>query len=529
MQNRLLTFLQKLPTWFPVALGALLIRLPLILLPGAGRDEATYHYWAYHPEPAYSPLLQLAIRVSDWLPFSSLGKLRLPSILSGIIVIFLFDRWLQDRKIPPSLKILLLSTFALTPWQTYVGAILHPDNLLLLLILLFLILLKRRWYGVAMLVAGFACWAKLTGLLLLPVAIGVLVIDPEISRKSRFRYGIMGIMVALPVVVCLRGGMLAAMTEFGKIAPASPVYQKVLVAVLTILLLAGPALLIFSFVGVRSIHFRKRLVTDILPEQLAALLIALVLVAVFGAAAIFQGQIKGNWVLPALILLPPRQISLKLRRWMVSGLAISLLLSAGMVLALTHPGLLAKVEAHLTFLPGSYSLQAGTREARVSRTRSWAQRAMEYQSIAPFARQLHYIWQRERPRGAKFPRWIICDDYGLAAQLIYAWKSTGSNMIIPTDPLFKNTLPPLDASREVAEIMLLSVQLPLPRLSPLNVLMENAGTVRHPISKTPVRIAFLRNPLPPDLYLSGLEHPINKTDAKNEHSGENDDIFHEPN
>ena len=53
----------------PIIIAALatILRLFFLMLPGPGRDEAIYHYWAFHPEPAYSPLMQLAIRLFDLL------------------------------------------------------------------------------------------------------------------------------------------------------------------------------------------------------------------------------------------------------------------------------------------------------------------------------------------------------------------------------------------------------------------------------------------------------------------------------
>jgi hypothetical protein len=130
MANRLTIifklFKDEMPLWIPVALLALLTRIPILLLPGAGRDEALYFYWSKHPEPAYSPLLQFLLNFFDLLPLPDLTMIRLPSIFAGIVVLLLFEKLLRHREINRRSTLIALLALAFCPWQVYTGAVLHP-------------------------------------------------------------------------------------------------------------------------------------------------------------------------------------------------------------------------------------------------------------------------------------------------------------------------------------------------------------------------------------------------------------------
>lgn len=83
--------------WPWISIAALAIRMPLLFLPTPGRDEAAYFYWSRHFEPAYSFLMQVIVRVFQWLPVPDLFAMRLPALLMGILVIFWLDKLLLLR------------------------------------------------------------------------------------------------------------------------------------------------------------------------------------------------------------------------------------------------------------------------------------------------------------------------------------------------------------------------------------------------------------------------------------------------
>ncbi|MCB0265314.1 MAG: glycosyltransferase family 39 protein, partial [Calditrichaeota bacterium] len=169
--------------------AVILLRLPLLLLPGAGRDEALYWYWAHHFELAYSPLLQIAIRLFEWLPLPDIWAIRLVSLVASGCSLWLLEQLLIRRKIKDVQRRWLLLALAVAPWQTYAGAILHPDMLLLATLLAFVYFSEKQGFTLAAISAGLAIWAKPSGILVIAIAIIYwLVID---SNTSKLRINLM--------------------------------------------------------------------------------------------------------------------------------------------------------------------------------------------------------------------------------------------------------------------------------------------------------------------------------------------------
>ena len=208
----------RLPVWLMLAPAALLLRLPLMLLPAAGRDEAAYYYWAYHNELAYSPLLQMAVWCADQLAFlPPTVRLRLPSLIGGILVLYVFDRLLVVRGVSRGGRWLAISALAFTPWQAYAGAILHPDNLLLLFMFLTVLWARRGLLVPLALAAAAALWAKPTGLLVAVGAMLFLLFEMRPARTRPLIATAILIILSLPVLLAFRPEMVTAMSEFGQI------------------------------------------------------------------------------------------------------------------------------------------------------------------------------------------------------------------------------------------------------------------------------------------------------------------------
>ncbi|NIR63879.1 MAG: hypothetical protein GWN00_11635, partial [Aliifodinibius sp.] len=446
----------KIPVWLSVSIIALISRIPLIMLPGAGRDEATYFYWAMHPEPAYSPLLQLALKGFSILPLSQMLILRLPSIAAGILVLYLFDRLLQARGLSHRSRGFALTILAFTPWQAYTGVILHPDNFLLTMILSFLLFTINRQYWAAALIAGLAPWTKLSGILILPVLFYFFIKYQDIHRRKLMYYGLTSFILALPVLFSLNMDLLKAISEFGQMAESVSFWEAASIQLGTTLLLGG---IFLPIAGVKGFMDRLRLLLSgklTEPDHLNSLNIALILLGAFGIAALVFNQLKGNWILPALAVLWPRfplKLSTGLHR---TVLTVSVLSGLTLVISLSQPAIIGLAEKAFPEFRSSYSLQAGTRESRVSATRSWTQRVNEYQSIDQFADSVLRQWQTLVNQQGK-PTWIVSDDYGLTAQLIFAWDDSDTRMIIPGDGIFNNSLPGDDAQSIDGNILILAV------------------------------------------------------------------------
>jgi hypothetical protein len=487
--DRLTVFLdflrKKIPLWIPVAFLALLIRLPILQLPGAGRDEALYFYWSKHPQPAYSPLLQLLLKLFDALPLPDLTAMRLPSIFAGVFVLVLFEKLLRHRGIDRSGMSVALLALAFTPWQLYTGAVLHPDNLLLCCMLFFLLAAIKQQYSPLAVAAAMAFWAKPSGILLLPVLFDTLWFSGRISRKRAGYITVLYLFLVIPVAFAFNPEMLRAMSEFSRMDPSTSFLKGMGVQLVTLFLMGGlflPALGFWGFIQ-RFKRFFPAMKTDV--DLRFTLLTAVVLLGAFGGAALFFRQVKGNWLLPALVILWPKKPLPQAIT--TAGLVITILLSLGSTTAVTRPDIVAGVEKVLPAWKNSYSLQAGAREARVSATVSWSQRYREYQTIDHFLKGVQAAWEQENT-GHLYPEWIVSDDYGLTAQLVFAWSRAEQKLILPKDDMFIRSLPDKHRKKLSGRVLVLSVfhppQLIWPRLENVSAL----GTVPHPVTGREVHL-----------------------------------------
>jgi|GEM_PF-5996436 len=463
---------------------SLLLRLPLILLPGAGRDEATYAYWAEHPELAYSPLLQLFVKLFSWTPLPDTVQLRFPSIIAGTLAILLLYRFLQHLQVNSLSRIAAVSALAFSPWMIYAGSILHPDMLLLSCILTFLIAAFEGKMLLASIFAGLAFWAKLSGLVVLPAAAYML-------WQNRGRSGLI-LMASCIVLALLIGAILSqlqpdlimAIAEFGRMDPSIGVLKALLIQFGYILLLGGPAIFLGFMAGIwqhREISEDYQRITNL---QRYSTLVIFAVFAAFGLAMIVTQQVKGNWLLPALLLLWPATRP-KLFR---PALILSLLCSIFIIIVFAFPGIVRDMEERLPLFEASYSIQAGTREARVSPTRSWSERSKEYQDLSEFANLLSEKVDVQKAD------WLMCDDYGLAAQLIREWGRPDMQMVIPGDRLFYRSEEQLTNNKalEPGQLIILGVQKSVSELANGRSGVKILGSLEHPFTGNRLELGIVR-------------------------------------
>ncbi|MEZ4647975.1 MAG: hypothetical protein R3E97_04170 [Candidatus Eisenbacteria bacterium] len=305
-----------------VALAVIALRLPLWLLPGPGRDEAAYHYWAHHPEPAFAPLVQLVIRVFELPLGHSLWALRAPVALLGVIVLWLQDERLRRSGSSTALRLLSAAVLALAPGLGFSGSILHPDGFLLASLLALVVFAqKRQVLGIA-LAASLAALSKPTGAIALPVAwwlIGAFSSSSPACTWTTRTWIARAVLIvgALPLALATGTGLLAAIGEFGHMAPDVSLPSRLGTWGIA-LLFAGGVLL--PWLGIRGGIARVRLLrrtrhagswvdSPDTREAAAALATGGLLLAFFLIAAAFRGQFKPNWILPGLVLLLPTGVS----------------------------------------------------------------------------------------------------------------------------------------------------------------------------------------------------------------------------
>ncbi len=447
-------------------LAVLGLRLPLWLLPGPGRDEAAYHYWAHHPEPAYAPLLQVSVRLAELFGGHSLWTLRMPVLVLGFLVVALNDRRLATNGTPPALRWLGAMALAFSPWQGFASSVLHPDNFLFasLLGLILAVQHNRLWW--ATMAAVTAVLAKPTGVLFLPVMWWLAGHMEGIGTRQLWASRLVLVSVAAGLAMSLDPALVAGMADFGRLSGDLPWYDRVLAMGGSLLFLGGPLLVGWSWLGA---HQRWRILR-VCPadarqsEARASLAAAGILLAVFLAAILLRGQFKGNWVLPAVVLLwpvelPRPQVSPGFKRFAVGGLVTAFLCSLGQTALLTRPDLISRLENEVIargLAPGwaTYSTHAGLREKSVSTSGTWGDHLREFEDRSAFAAEIKSGWCDVL--GATAPvTWIVAGDYGLACQLHWYLGDPATRVAIFDDKIFNGTW--TDLVREAPQEPLLAL------------------------------------------------------------------------
>lgn len=451
-----------------------LLRLPLWLLPGPGRDEAAYYYWAHHIVPAYALLMQLSVRLTEQLTGHSLWALRLPVLLLGLVVILLNDRRLAGTRSLPAMRLLAALALALCPWQTYAAAVLHPDNFLLAALLGLVLAVQKNRLWLTFLAAVAALLAKPTGALALPVA--WLLCGRMVGIQARELWTARGVLLGtgLVFVLILDPGMAAGLADFGRFSPSLTWYQKGAGAGSSLLFLGGPLLLGMSWFGVRQRigTVRQGGSDETTREAWAALAMAGILLAVFLAALVLRGQFKGNWILPAVILLWParspfsrsdlRKKAKGIRMLALTGLLLTFLPSLAQTAVLVRPGLVDRLEESLDrrgLVPrwATYRAQAGVREASVSAHRTWGDHLRGFGNLSRFAEAIRCGWRGTAGSDAPL-KWVLSSDYGLAFQLSWYLQDLAPRVAVCGDDVFAATWAGLEEAAPDGALLALSAR-----------------------------------------------------------------------
>jgi hypothetical protein len=428
----------RLP-WLWISIAALTIRIPLLFLPGPGRDEAAYFYWSRHFEPSYSFLMQLIVRFFGWLPIPDLLAMRLPALLLGILVIFLLDKLLLLRGVNYPFRWIALLVFAFSPWQSNFGVLLNPDNFLVTTMLLFLLAVFRGQFLLAALFSGIVVLAKPTGILLIPAGWFIFFAAKNLTIREKLLYGLISVIFLLPVIFGVSKEMIFAMMEFGKMSPLLPMWEILVLQFALVIVGGGPLLSFFAGAGLKQRLRAKNLPYYFKLENMAVLVIALCTFIIFGGAIVLNSQVKYNWILPALVILWPTQ-PVRINKYiLIPVIVLSLGLGIFQNVMKLNPQWVAQIEDSVPALRSVFALKGGVREAAVSSSRSWTEHTLEYQRLDGFVGKIEMIW--EQSGDGEIPRWIISDDYGLAAQLVFALDHKSVRMILPKDGIFARTLP----------------------------------------------------------------------------------------
>lgn len=475
--------------WWLLAVAVLALRWPLGSLPAPGRDEALYVYWSDHPEPAYAPLLQLLLRAASASGLDAAMVWRLPTLVAGALALLLFDRLLRDRGLGRHGRFVAVAAVALSPWQTHVGSVVHPDPLMLVGLLGIALAARREMPWMLALGAAVAFWAKPSGLL--AVAVALVALGHRATRGPR-RASTLGAALVLAAVTAFplahwNESMVEAVRQFGRLADSMPWSLRAARAGVGLLFLGGPLLLLAT--GLGSYRALRRG-----PEDPGGW-IGLSFLLAFGGAAVALGQIKANWMLPAALLLWPGELASH-RRTVGFGLLAGLVLSASVSLAFSRPELVRSLEER--GVPGLFSYRgfAGEREEAVAPAARWWHRLAVYRGLGALPETvLSHV-----PEGSELTR-IVSDDYGLAAQLRLALQqrrpSWDPRLVLPLDPLFAGSDPA--GTRRSGTTLVLAVQSGLDRLGQD---VDRRFELSHPVTGRAFPAGLVR-PSPPTSTAKG--------------------------
>jgi hypothetical protein len=167
-------------------------------------------------------------------------------------------------------------------------------------------------------------------------------------------------------------------------------------------------------------------------------------------------------------------------------LTATLLFSAALTVGFARPDRVRSAEEALGRFAPRYALLAGAREAAVSSTRSWWQRVAEYRSADVLCEELATHGPESVP-----VRWVLSDDYGLAAQWALACSPGPVRLVLPLDPLFAERSGSPEGMRPEQGVLILSVRTDVARLLPPGTTWERWGEIEHPLTGEPVHTGSL--------------------------------------
>jgi hypothetical protein len=469
-----------------ISIPALLVRLPLLFLPNPGRDEAAYFYWSHFPEPAYALTMQAVVAIFRQFPIPDMIAMRLPSLIMGILVLFLFDKLLMIRGIKRKPRLIVLSALAFCPWQSNFGVILNPDNFLFASMLLWLIAFSKKQYFLVILSSALAVYSKPIGLLVIPPTIFVLFTEQDLNKQKLSGYYSVLLILILTYLMSLRFEMFQSFLEFGQLDGEISLIELFSIQFLLLLAAGGPLLLYFSSNGLIA-RIRKGMFEQ--PEDKAALILSLFMLVVFGGALIFNNQVKYNWLLPALFILWPKQPMKISKPVLIVGLMLTIVPGILQNMVKSRPQIISHLEEKFPLIKSSFVFREGKRDFKISMSKSWSEHVLEYQSMDEFCNQVIQFWENEK-NTTDHPFWIISDDYGLTSQLLFNMKGNQAKMILPGDGVFNGTIPDLNDINLADNAMILVVKSDGENVWDRLYSIGAKRTILHPISNKPVLVGI---------------------------------------
>jgi hypothetical protein len=437
--------------WPGLLLLCSLLKLWLVAGVELGKDEAAYWHWGQHLDATYALLPFGILRLAHaLLPYQE-WFLRLPSILSSTLATLLLYRLCRLHPLSPERARWAATLFATSHWVWHTGSYLHPDGFLVtcwLLALYWARLAIDQQTPVAFakigLAIGLAILCKYSAAFLAaPLFLWILLAHPA---RTRYRFFLSALIPALLVAAPLIHAQLQTdfylpftLSSLSRIAAEHPLPLRLLHFLFNPLFFVSPLLLylLYRAWGASLLDlFRERN-----SQNLLTLLPALTPVAAFAFFALFRGQIKGNWILPAFLGLWPlafssRLLPLRTRTFSIAALAVGLIHALTVAFALRYPGSLETIANDLgdSRLNATYVRLVSTPDQQREPTFSWTERLGEYHDWSGLANRFDELLDRHRIP-ASTP--LVSTQYGIPFSLSF-YSPTRRSYYTVDDPRFRH-------------------------------------------------------------------------------------------
>jgi len=432
-----------------VFLLGLLVKLWLIYGVELGKDEAAYWYWGQHLDATYALLPFGALKMAHALYPGSETVLRLVFVLSGAAATLLLYRLCRLYSLEKNESLWATAAFATSHWGWHISSYLHPDGFVVSCWLVALYGARRsidrpasRLYILTGIAAGLAVLCKYSCAFLAGGLFLWLLLTVPVGRRWRT---LLWVVVPFFVVVSpLAYAQLSTafylphtLSTLSRVVEAQPLVWRLVFFLSNPLFFVSPLLLWLLYRALVQGLRRWHLGTD--EAQLLALLPALALIGAFAFFALYRGQVKGNWILPAFLGLWPlafqRANLPRYRRAYLGGLiGLGLVWALGIGLSLKYPGATGRLSDAVLGgrFDASYKALVSTPDQAREPSYSWTERLCEYHGWGALSSAVDdslKVWGI----GADVP--VLSTQYGTVFALAYYQPGTRSFYTVD-DPRF---------------------------------------------------------------------------------------------
>ena len=357
-----------------------------------GKDEAAYWYWSQHLDASYALIPFATIKLLNFLFPGSETMLRLGSVLMGsgsVLLVYLLGK---RSELDAKHCVWGATVFATFHWTWHTSSYLHPDGFL---ICFWLLTIERTvaWRrqlttphlaAIGML-AGMAVLCKYSGSFL-AAGLFLWLLLSHGPRKCAIALLAFLLVVSPMVIVQLETlfHVPTTLSTLSQIAPDSNPAIQDLIFLVNPIFFVSPLLLWMLY---RSLlHTTQKLRRNLDRDLALFVLPAVCIIGAFAFFALYRGQIKGNWILPAFLALWPLAFDPRTYRSGIGATFLRLTLATSLVQTLLIAALLkfpmlasvfAQTDAVVS-LNNSYRELVSAPDRTRESARSWTERVCEY-------------------------------------------------------------------------------------------------------------------------------------------------------